>query len=47
MAGRAIAEAARRVMTALRILFPRILLSVPLSLGLRVENHFVRIVTPG
>jgi len=34
-------------MTALRILFPRILLSFPQSLGLRVENHFVRIVTPG
>jgi len=47
MAGRAIAEAATRVMTALRILFPRILLSFPQNLSPRVENHFVRIVTPG
>jgi hypothetical protein len=29
MAGRAIAEAATRVMTALRILFPRFLLFIP------------------
>jgi len=35
------------VMTALRILIPRILLSFPRNLSLRVENHFVGIVTPG